>query len=336
MARHLTIPERVRDFLASLPAAPTGIIVAVSGGADSVALLRSLTETYGGRLVVAHFNHGLRGAESEQDAEFVAELAGQLRLPCRAERRDMRAEASGRNLEAAARQARYEWLQSVAKSEGLDCVATGHNANDQAETVLFHLLRGTGLTGLRGIARHRRIAADVQVIRPLLSANRADIERYLNSLSQPWRQDSSNADRRFRRNRIRHELLPLLERDFNPRVAEALARLGHEARAWRRTQLAGIARKLRSAELPRAGDAVIFSRPKLARLSPHTLRAIWAAIWQREAWPLTEMTYRDFDRIARWCQAPSAALELPGGVRLTLNERTITARMTNDPPMTQQ
>src|SRR5690242_18434915 len=101
MARHPTIPERVRDFLASLPTAPVGIVVAVSGGADSVALLRSLTEIYGGRLVVAHFNHSLRGSESELDAKFVAELAGQLRFPCRTVRRDLQAEASGRNLEAA-------------------------------------------------------------------------------------------------------------------------------------------------------------------------------------------------------------------------------------------
>ena len=180
MARHLTIPERVRDFLASLPTAPTGIIVAISGGADSVALLRSLTETYGGRLVVAHFNHGLRGAESEQDAEFVGELARQLRsaVPHGPSRSYRPKRAAAISKPPPARRAMNGW-RSVAQSEGLDCVATGHNANDQAETVLFHLLRGTGLTGLRGIARRRRIAADVQVIRPLLSANRTDIERYL-------------------------------------------------------------------------------------------------------------------------------------------------------------
>jgi tRNA(Ile)-lysidine synthase len=325
MARHPTIPERVNEFLSALPTKASGIVVAVSGGADSVALLRALSETFSGRLFVAHFNHGIRGDESELDAEFVAELAGQLRLPCRMERRDMTAESSGQNLEAAARQARYSWLAFVAKSEGLDSIATGHNANDQAETVLFHLFRGSGLSGLRGIARRRRMTSDVQVIRPLLRATRTDIERYLNSLSQPWRQDSSNADRRFSRNRIRHDLLPLLERDYNPRVAEALARLGLEAVAWRRAQLAGIAQKLRSAELPKAGDSVVFSRPKLERLSSHTLRAIWSAIWQREGWPLTEMGYRDFDRIANWCRAPSAALELPGGVRMECRERSIVA-----------
>ena len=263
--------------------------------------MRCLAESFDGRLVVAHFHHGLRGAESDSDADFVAQLASELRLPCRVERRDMRVESSGRNLEAAARHARYEWLAFIAQSEGFDCVATGHNANDQAETVLFHLLRGTGLTGLRGIARRRRIAPEVRVIRPLLSANRSDIERYLNSLSQRWRQDSSNADRRFSRNRIRHELLPLLEREFNPRWPRHSLGSGTKPQAggalsWPASRGNCAPRNYRKPVAPS------FSHAKLKRLSTHTLRAIWAAIWQREAWPLTEMTYRDFDRIARWCQ----------------------------------
>src|SRR5438477_4211386 len=146
--RQPSVPKRVRSFLAALKPAPMGLVVAVSGGADSVALLRSLVEVHSGRLVVAHFNHGLRGAESEGHAEFVAELAATLKLPCRMQRRDLQAEAKGRNLEAAARDARYSWLAFVAKAEGMHRVATGHTLDDQAETVLFRLLRGTGLPGL--------------------------------------------------------------------------------------------------------------------------------------------------------------------------------------------
>src|SRR3954453_11155571 len=103
MARHPSVPERVSEFLATLKTPPAGIAVAVSGGADSVALLRTLADVFMGRLIVAHFNHGLRGAESDADAEFVAELAANLRLPCRMERHDVRAHSHGQNLEAAAR-----------------------------------------------------------------------------------------------------------------------------------------------------------------------------------------------------------------------------------------
>jgi tRNA(Ile)-lysidine synthase len=204
-------------------------------------------------------------------------------------------------------------------------VATGNNADDQAETVLFRLLRGTGLTGLRGIARQRRLAAEVRVIRPLLGVCRADIERYLKSLGQSWRQDSSNRDRRFVRNRLRHDLLPLLARDYNPRVSEALGRLGQEAVAWRRAQIRGIARRLRLTELSKAGSTVVLDRAKIEKLARHTLRSLWSAIWLRESWPLQGMAYRDFERIAEWCRSESAAMELSGGIRLTRRQRTIAA-----------
>jgi len=325
MARHPSVPERVSEFLATLKRPPAGIVAAVSGGADSVALVRALAGVFTGRLIVAHFNHGLRGAESDADAEFVAELAVTLHLTCRMERRDLRTESHGQNLEAAAREARYSWLAFVARSEDMSYIATGHNAEDQAETVLFRLLRGTALSGLRGIARQRRLLSEVRVIRPLLGVCRADIESYLKSIWQPWRQDSSNTDRRFARNRLRHDLLPLLARDYNPRVSEALGRLGQEAVAWRRAQIRGIARRLRLAELPRAGTTVVLDRKKMESLARHTLRTLWSAIWQRESWPLQDMAYRDFERIAEWCRSGSVALELPGGIRMTRREKTIAA-----------
>jgi tRNA(Ile)-lysidine synthase len=330
MARHPTIPERVREFLATMHPTPKGIVVAVSGGADSVTLLRALGEVFAGRLVVAHFNHGLRGAESDADAAFVADLAAKFQLPCRLESRDSQTEAHGRNLESAARDARYIWLANVARTENAPVVATGHTADDQAETVLFHLMRGTGLTGLRGIARRRPLGDGAEVVRPLLDVSRSQVEGYLKSIGQAWRDDSSNVDRRFTRNRLRHDLLPQLAREYNPRVSEALARLAREARAWRGAQLRGIARRLRLAELSRAGATVVLDRRKIETLARHSLRALWSAIWQRERWPLQRMTYRDFHRIAQWCRSESAALELPGGIRLTRRERTIVAGPTGN------
>jgi tRNA(Ile)-lysidine synthase len=142
MAGEHPLVGRVRRFLATLGPPPAAVVVAVSGGADSVALLRALADTVAGRVVVAHLNHGLRGAASDEDEAFVVHLATTLGLDHRMARRDVA--AAGDNLEAAARQVRYEWLTEVAQSEGAAWVATGHTANDQAETVLFLLLRGTG------------------------------------------------------------------------------------------------------------------------------------------------------------------------------------------------
>src|SRR5262249_54909010 len=133
------------------------------------------------------------------------------------------------NREAHARRQRYDWLTKVAAESGIPWIATGHTADDQAETVLFRLLRGTGLDGLRGIAPIRALAGEVRVVRPLLSATRQDVLDYLAGLGQDYRTDESNADRRFTRNRIRHELLPLLARAYNPRVREVLCRLASQA-----------------------------------------------------------------------------------------------------------
>ena len=210
------------------------VAVAVSGGADSVALLRLLLELraeLGIVLVVAHFNHRLRGADSEADERFVADLARELELPFFAGRADVREQAASRklSLEHAARELRYEWLTDLAQQERLDVVATAHNSDDQAETVLMKFLRGAGSRGLAGI--HPILTRDgIRIIRPLLETPRAEIEDYLRKLDQPWREDHTNSDTQFTRNRIRHELLPLLERDYNPNLRKALSETAEIAR----------------------------------------------------------------------------------------------------------
>src|SRR5262249_27314494 len=157
---------------------------------DSVAMLRALAEVVPGRVVVAHLNHCLRGAASDADEAFVARLVETLRRVAparfvfRSERRD--AAAGGGNLGAVARHARHEWLASVARAEGVAWIATGHTADDQAETVLFRLLRGTGVSGLAGIAARRRLAPGVEVVRPLLAVGRADVMDYLHQLGQDF------------------------------------------------------------------------------------------------------------------------------------------------------
>lgn len=203
------------------------VAVAVSGGADSVALLRVLLElraALGLVLLVAHFNHQLRGDESDADERFVAELAAKHDLPFFAGRADVREHATSHklSLEHAARELRYEWLTRLAHEQRFDAIATAHNSDDQAETVLMKFLRGAGTRGLAGIhAVHTGHGS--RIIRPLLETPRREIERYLNALNQPWREDHSNLDTQHTRNRIRHELLPLLERDYNPNLRQLLS-----------------------------------------------------------------------------------------------------------------
>ncbi len=229
--------------------------VAVSGGADSVALLRALAELapeLGVVLFVLHLNHQLRGADSEADQEFVAALAAQLSVEAAIESCDVAGLAAlhGLSLEAAGRRARYQFFQRAAAEHRLDSVATAHTRDDQAETVLLRLLRGSGTSGLAGIHRvcdlqsvserssDPRCVPDAdptspapRLIRPLLATSRQQVEQYLLSLGQPFRHDASNLDPRFLRNRVRAELLPALEREYNPQLRQALCETAEVAAA---------------------------------------------------------------------------------------------------------
>ena len=222
--------------------------VAVSGGADSVALLRALAEvapTLGIVPFVLHLNHRLRGAESDADEQFVRQLANELKLEAAIESEDVCALAAllHLSLEAAGRRARYAFFQRAASTLRLNSVATAHTRDDQAETVLLRLLRGTGTSGLAGVhrsfdlfhddpaneaagqARGGHPAGDVhpvRVIRPMLGISRRQVEEYLHSLGQSFQQDTSNQSLEFLRNRVRATLLPGLEKDYNPQLRQAL------------------------------------------------------------------------------------------------------------------
>lgn len=197
------------------------IIVALSGGADSCALLDILAglRELSPRLVVAHLNHCLRGAESDADERFCQALAGRYSLPFHSRRCDVAALARtrGLGLEDAGRRARMAFLDQLRTSRGGAAIALAHHADDQAETVLMRLLRGSGATGLAGM----RFKTDDGRIRPLLSSSRSDILAHLSARGLPYREDASNRDTAFLRNRIRHELLPLLA-SYNPAIAERL------------------------------------------------------------------------------------------------------------------
>jgi tRNA(Ile)-lysidine synthase len=204
--------------------------VAVSGGADSVALLLlllAIRERLGIVLIVAHFNHQLRGRASDADEQFVVKLAAHLGLDLQTHRADVArlAARAKRNLEDAARRARYEWFSQIASDQQLTYIATAHTADDQAETVLAHIFRGTGLAGLGGI--HPQAGG---VIRPLLAFRRAELRTFLRLRKQKWREDATNRDTTRSRVRIRRKLIPLLEKQFQPAVVEHLAGLADRAR----------------------------------------------------------------------------------------------------------
>lgn len=196
--------------------------VAVSGGADSVFLLHALHELaprWNLRLHVIHVEHGIRGQVSRNDAEFVRQLAASFGLPFHI--RSASVPAIPDNQEQAARDVRRAFFAELMAAGTLDRVATGHTRNDQAETVLYRIVRGSGLSGLSGILPVTKEG----VVRPLLELHRAEIEAWLRERNIAWREDASNQDRAYARNRIRHEILPLLREGFNPRLDEALANL---------------------------------------------------------------------------------------------------------------
>jgi len=210
--------------------------VAVSGGPDSVCLLHTLVklrEKLGIRLHVAHLNHQLRGAEAEADAQYVSDLAHHLGVPATIEQRDVRAYQAQQHVsvEEAAREVRYTFLAQVAKSIGASQAAVGHTVDDHIETILMHLIRGTGTKGLRGLkpcSRWQSAGNSLTIIRPLLQVGREETADYCRHHQLMPRVDVSNLSLSPLRNRIRHQLLPLL-RSYNPGVAEALLRTGRIA-----------------------------------------------------------------------------------------------------------
>jgi tRNA(Ile)-lysidine synthase len=266
------------------------LTAAVSGGADSVALLRALAGSaaeMGLVVSVAHVHHGMRGADADADAEFVAALAERLGLEFRLHRGDVpaRARERGETLEEAARNLRYGWFRELLAAGEADAVATAHTLDDQAETVVQKLLRGAWTEGLGGI--HPVVACPRGVIlRPFLGVRRAEIEAWLRGLGQEWREDASNQDRAFTRNRIRHELLPELAA-FNPQIQGQLASLAAISRDEEAYWQAEMARLLPGLLLPgravRGGGRAVSTHPEEGSLGIEVerLRALAPAVRRR-------------------------------------------------------
>jgi tRNA(Ile)-lysidine synthase len=268
------------------------LAVGLSGGADSVALLRALAERSGELGLVlhaAHLHHGLRGAEADADLDFARNLTAQLGVPFHEARVDIAAEAradsaSGKaaeSIEEAARRVRYGWFRQLMAAGEVDAVATAHTRDDQAETVLGKFLRGAWTEGLSGI--HPVVEfPEGRILRPLLAASRVEVEAYLRSLGQSWREDSTNQHLTYTRNRIRHELLPLLE-TWNPQMREHLAQMAELARdeeAWWQAELARLTPQLIMPGRPvrgggrAASEGLALDIVRLAALAPALQRRL--------------------------------------------------------------
>ncbi len=300
-------------------AAGDTVLVAISAGPDSTALLHALVQLRARRrfrVRAAHVHHGLRGEEADADARFADELARSLRVPFTQHRADVRAFADGHkmSIEAAARTLRYRLLERAADRVGASRIAAGHTADDQAETVLMNLLRGAGPTGLAGIPPVRG-----RVVRPLLDVTRADVEAYCKAQDLAYRLDSSNLDRAFKRNRIRHEILPAL-RLVQPRLDAILCRLADIMRAENEYMVAQTANVLREVGAQRPGEVGVACAP-FALLPKALQRRLLRAAVARLKGDELDIELERVEALVGLAVSgrTGATVELPGGVR---GERT--------------
>lgn len=320
------------------------VVVGVSGGADSLTLLHVLMRLrarLGLTVVAATLDHGLRGDAGRMDAEHVRETAVAWGLRVIVGRADVSALArAGRlNVEEAARQVRYTFLLRAAQQAGAESVAVGHNRDDQAETVLMHLIRGSGLNGLRGMLPRQRLSAyhllpDAPItfdppddpatpqawpwlVRPLLDVPRAEIDAYAGAHALRPRFDATNADTTFFRNRLRHEVIPLLE-TLNPNLRAVLARTAAVLQGDAAlVHAAGEAALARTARAPGPG-AVALDRAEWARLSVAEKRAVIRAVTWRLRPALRDVSFEQVEAALRIADegATGAAATLPGGLLL--------------------
>jgi tRNA(Ile)-lysidine synthase len=275
---------------------------------------------------VGHFNHRLRGEQADADERFVRQLAEQLGVAFQAGQAECPARPGGDGLEAAARAQRYGFLRSLADHVGARYVVTAHTADDQAETVLHRVLRGTGLSGLAGIPAARRLTRLTTLVRPMLTVTRHAVLNYLQALGQPYCVDASNEKAAFTRNRIRSQLMPLLESSFNPRVGEALVRLGRLAQQAQEVIVALVEPLLSESVTAISRDRVRVACPFLRAQAPYVICEFLIALWKRQHWPLQNMTSAKWDHLARLMLAnpiQPRRLVLPGPITVCFGQEAV-------------
>lgn len=311
------------EFLAALRLGLTrchvrqsSVLVGVSGGADSVALLcglHALRNEFELSLYVAHLNHKLRGSASDADAVWVEQLAGSLPAPVEigSVATDL---ASGQlGVEEAARNARHQFLDEVAARVGSPTIALAHTSDDQVETVLHHLFRGTGLSGLRGIPADRLLPNGIRIVRPMLSIRRKLIEAYLGEIGQDFRTDATNTDTSLTRNWLRHELLPQVRSHYGEKVDSSLIRLSDQAAEVEATLATLAGRLLDRSLLDAQPETVRLDVRPFADEPRHLVREAFVQLWQRQQWPRQSMGFSEWNRLAAMALGGGSA-NLPGGI----------------------
>ena len=323
----MTPQQKVLRFIKrhSLIAGGDKLVVAVSGGPDSVCLLHilwKLREELGIGLHAAHLNHQLRGGESDADASYVAELADRLGIPATIESRDVRAyQAEHRlSLEEAAREVRYAFLARTTAATGATAVAVGHTADDHVETIIMHLLRGSGTRGLRGLLPVKRWQLEGKaliIVRPLLELTREETTAYCRKHRLNPRTDTSNLSKEPFRNRIRHQLLPEL-REYNPQVAEALlrnARLAADDIAFIDSEVERLWDKVAQIEK----DSVIIRKDEFLTLPSALQRHLLRAAVEKLLGDLKDIEAGHIEDIMNALNKPAGkAIGLPGGLTFTI------------------
>ena len=335
LAHRSSFENQLDQNLKRLSVAGQGVLLAVSGGRDSMALLhgmvrlRSVSEIP--QIVVAHLDHGLRGDAGRHDAELVRSVCISLDVPavvagCEA---GQLALASRGSLEEAARTARYEFLQTTAQQHGTPLIATAHHAADQAETVLHNILRGTGLRGLRGIPERRRLSDSVELIRPMLTIQDDAIKEYVQQHSIAFASDTTNNDSRFTRNRIRHELLPLLTTEFNPGVQNSIVRLAEQTQELLQSLDAVAESLLAEAVLERTPEHCRLDVRKLTQQAQPVVRHALTVLWIQQDWSRKDMSRDHWHRLAAMLlDPPPLSIDLPGSIRAELRGNLLVLQRT--------
>ncbi|MBM3998127.1 MAG: tRNA lysidine(34) synthetase TilS [Planctomycetes bacterium] len=298
------------------------VLIGVSGGPDSVALLRGLVALADDgaprRLVVGHFNHGWRGAQSDDDASFVRKLGEGMRVPVHVGRGIPTGSSRGEGPESLARRARYAFLREVARTVNARYIAVAHNRDDQVETILAQVVRGTGARGLAGIPRVRPVSPHLAIIRPMLGVPRKTVLDYLTALGQPFRIDATNSDPRFLRARLRHRILPVLREELHESIDASLLHLADSARDVRVMTDDLVDRLQTECHCSPTDRGYELQCGPLATISEPSGRELLRHLWRTRGWPERNMNRNQWTRLWSAVATPSTPRTVfPGGITVS-------------------
>lgn len=324
----------LRDALQRLVPPPRGCLLGVSGGPDSVALLRGMLQLqaeFGMHVEVAHFNHGLRGGASDEDQAWVEQCSLELKVPCHVGFAISSSETPSRvvSSENALREQRLDFLLATARQREIDTICLGQHRQDQIETLLHRLARGTGMRGLAGIPAVRLMAPGYRLLRPLLECSRDEILAYLASLSQDYRIDHTNDEIDYTRNLIRHELLPLLEQ-VHPQAGLNLLRLHAQIQDHLEFLQPFLARLEQESLLNRTPHLLQLRLLPLQAAAPLLVRELFVTLWDEQHWPRAGMTQQHWRTLADFVHVRSETLQLPGYI--TARKRALMLILQRDAP----